>query len=167
MYSLEKLYNWALQSERNSFSADNYYNVLGNAKLKMPACNGVQLNNSSIIDLTQIIVEPETGIVGWATGTSIEMKGATENIVNGIVRNSEKPAAGITGILISMTNLSHPTIQRIVSPALRNISFVMVYSSKQMTLTTIPVINGELLTDEQFYGDVTIEELKIWTRRKR
>lgn len=167
MYSLEEMYKWALQSERNSFSHDNYFNILENAKLKLPSCKGVELNNSSIIDLTQIVIEPETGIVGWAVGTNVESKSGQEFAVSSIVRNGEKPGTGIIGCLISMTHMSFPTIQRLIARDSINLSFVIVYSSKQMSLTTIPVVNGELLSDEQFYGDVNIDDLKIWTRRKR
>ena len=167
LYSLEEMYKWALQSERNSFSHDNYFNILGSAKLKIPSCIGVELNNNAIIDLTQIVIEPETGIVGWSVGTTVENKSGQEFVVSSIVRNTEKPGTGILGCLISMTHMSFPTIQRLIARDNVSISFVMVYSSKQMTLTTIPVINGELLSDEQFYGDVNIDDLKIWTRRKR
>ena len=167
MYSLEEMYKWALQSESNSFSHDNYYNILDNAKLKMPSCHGVELNNSSIIDLTQIVIEPATGMVGWVIGTTVDDKSGQEYAVSSIVRNAEKPTAGIIGCLISMAHMSFPTIQRMIARDSVNLSFVMVYSSKQMSLTTIPVINGELLSDEQFYGDVNIDDLKIWTRRKR
>lgn len=167
MYSLEEMYKWSLQSERNSFSHDNYFNILDNAKIKMPSCKGVELNNSSIIDLTQIVIEQETGIVGWAVGTSVQNKSGQEFAVSSIVRDREKPNTGVIGCLISMTHMSFPTIQRLIARDSVNISFVMVYSSKQMSLTTIPVINGELLADEQFYGDVNIDDLKIWTRRKR
>lgn len=167
MYSLEEMYKWALQSERNSFSHENYFNILNNAKLKMPSCEGVELNNSSIIDLTQIVVGSETGIVGWAVGTTVGSKSGQEFAVSSIVRNTENPGTGVIGCLISMTHMSFPTIQRMIARDSVNLSFVMVYSSKQMSLTTIPVINGELLSDEQFYGDVNIDDLKIWTRRKR
>lgn len=167
MYSLEEMYKWALQSERNSFSHDNYFNILDNAKIKMPSCKGVELNNSSIIDLTQIVIEPEIGIIGWAVGTSIENNSGQEFAVSSIVRDKEKPNTGVIGCLISMTHMSFPTILRLIARDSVNLSFVMVYSSKQMSLTTIPVINGELLSDEQFYSDVNIDDLKIWTRRKR
>lgn len=167
MYSLEEMYKWALQSERNSFSPENYFNILNNAKLKMPTCKGVELNNNSIIDLSQIVITPEAGIVGWAVGTTLEYKGAQEYVVSGIVKNSEKPTTGIIGCLISVSYMSLPTIQRLVAHECRNLSFILVYSSKQATLTTIPVISGALITDEQYYGDVTIDDLKIWTRRKR
>lgn len=167
MYSLEEMYQWALQSERKPFTPENYYNVLGSAKLKMPTCKGVELDNSSIIDLTQIVIEPDTGIVGWAVGSTAEVKGTQEFVVSNIVRGSARPAGCVIGCLISATYMSLPTIQRLVAGESASLSFVMVYSSKQSSLTTIPVLNGELLTDEQFYGDVTIDDLKIWTRRKR
>lgn len=167
MYSLEEMYKWALQSERSSYTPDNYFNILADAKLKLPACQGVELNNSSIIDVTQIVAEPETGIVGWAIGTTVATKSGQEFVVSGIVRSTEKPGAGVIGCLISMAHVSLPTIQRLISRDSANLSFVAVYSSKLMSLTTIPVSNGELLSDEQFYGDVNIDDLKIWTRRKR
>lgn len=167
MYSLEEMYRWALQSERSTFSHDNYFNILENAAVKFPLCKGVELNNSSIIDLTQIVIEPDEGIVGWALGTTIENRDTREYAVSAIVRNSQKPATGIIGCLISMTHMSFPTIQRLIARDCASLSFVIVYSSRQMSLTTIPVINGQPVPDEQFYGDVNIDDLKIWTRRKR
>ena len=167
MYSLEEMYKWALQSERLSFSPENYYNVVQNARLKIASCNGVEMNNSSIIDLTQIVIEPETGIVGWVIGTTLDSKAGIEFVVSKIAKAADRPKAGVVGCLINMAHMSLPTIQRLVSRDCGSLSFVMVYSSKQASLTTIPVINGELLTDERFYGDVNIDDLKIWTRRKR
>lgn len=167
MFSLEEMYKWALKSELHSFSHDSYFNLLESAKLKVPTCKGVELNNNAIIDVTQIVIEPETGIVGWAVGSPVENKTGREFAVSSIVRNSEKPGPGIIGCLISMTHMSLPTIQRLIARDIANLSFVMVYSSKQMTLTTIPVVSGVLLSDEQFYGDVNIDDLKIWTRRRR
>lgn len=167
MYSLEEMYKWSLESERTSFSHDNYFNILENARLKLPSCMGIELNNSSIIDLTQIVIEPDTGITGWAVGTTLENNGSQEFIISSIARKTEKPATGVLGCLICVSNMSFPTVQRLIAHEIGTLSFIMIYSTKQMSLTTIPVINGELLSDEQFYGDVNIEDLKIWTRRKR
>lgn len=167
MYSLEELYKWALQTDRQTFSHENYFDVLKNAEIKTAGCRGIEMNNSSIIDLTQIVVEPVTGIVGWAIGTTVENKDGQEYVVIRIVKNAEKPQAGIIGCLVSVPHMSLPTIQRLIASECINLSFVMVYSSRQMSLTTIPVINGVLLPDERAYGDVNIDDLKIWTRRKR
>lgn len=167
MYSLEDMYKWALESDKASFNPDNYHNILASAKMQMPTCKGIELNNSSIIDLTQIVIELTTGIVGWAVGTTVEVNGGKEFVVSSIVKADEKPSAGIIGVLLNVTHMSLPTIQRLIANENINPSFVLVYSSKQNTLTSIPVINGELITDEHFYGEETIDDLKIWTRRKR
>lgn len=167
MYSLEDMYKWALESDTVSFNRDNYYNMLGSAKMKVPSCKGVGLNNNSIIDLTQIVVSPETGIVGWAVGSSFDDNGDKEFVVSGIMRTDEKPHGGVVGVLLNVTHMSLPTIQRMITTLNESISFVLVYSSRQNNVTLIPVIDGELITDEHFYGEESIDDLKIWTRRKR
>ena len=167
MYSLEDMYQWALESDKASFNPENYYNILASARMQIPMCKGIELNNSSIIDLTQIIIEPTTGIVGWAVGTNVEANGGNEYVVSSIVKADEKTSTGVIGVLLNVTHMSRPTIQRLIANENVSPSFVMVYSSRQNTLTSIPVINGELLTDEHFYGEETIDDLKIWTRRKR
>lgn len=167
MYSLEDMYKWALESDKVSFNPENYYNILGAARMQVPSCKGIELNNSSIIDLTQIVVEPATGLVGWVIGTSFDIDGNKEFVVSSVVKAEEKPTAGIIGILLHVTHMSLPTIQRLTASESANLSFVLVYSSRQNIVTSIPVVNGELLTDEHFYGEETIDDLKIWTRRKR
>lgn len=167
MYSLENLYKWALESDKVSFNPDSYYNILSKATMKAKSCVGIELNNSSIIDLTQLVIEPYDGIIGWTIGTTIEASNGNEYVISSIVKDFEKPASGIMGALISVTHFSLPTIQRLIANDGTKLNFVMVYSSKLMTLTSIPVVNGELITDERYYGDETIDDLKIWTRRKR
>jgi len=167
LYSLEDMYKWTLESDKASFNPDNYHNILGSAKMRLPTCNGIELNNSSIIDLTQIVVEPANGIVGWAVGTTVEVKAGREYVISSIVKAEERPTAGVVGVLLNVTHMSLPTIQRLISNENSNLSFALVYSSRQNTLTSIPVINGELITNENFYGEETIDDLKVWTRRKR
>lgn len=167
MYSLENMYKWALESDKASFNPDNYHNILASSKMQSPTCKGIELNNNSIIDLAQIVIEPTTGIVGWAVGTNVDTNEGKEFVVSSIVKADEKPSTGVIGVLLNVSHMSLPTIQRLIVNENVNPSFVLVYSSRQNTLTSIPVINGELLTDEHFYGEETIDDLKIWTRRKR
>lgn len=167
LYSLEDMYKWALESEKNSFVAADYYNILKKASLKASSCEGVDLNNSSIIDLTRIVLDSGGGITGWALGSRVENQGKTEYVVKSIVNDNDKPTSGIVGCLISVTHMSFPSINRLVKDEIGSLNFVMVYSTKTLTLTTIPVVKGELVSDEQYYSDVNIEDLKIWTRRKR
>ena len=167
LYSLESMYKWALESEKASFSPENFYNVLGHAGKKLPECSGIELNNSSIIDLTRLAEEPAGGIVGWAVGTTIANGPAREHVVSGIVRADGRPGTGVLGAVLNVTHFSLPTIQRLIAQDASSLSFVLVYSTRQMSITAIPVVAGEVLTDERYYGEETIDDLKIWTRRKR
>ena len=65
------------------------------------------------------------------------------------------------------THCSLPTVRRMVADELSSLHFVLVYTTGNDELTTIPVINGELCNDENYYGVNKLEDLKIWTRRKR
>ena len=47
------------------------------------------------------------------------------------------------------------------------IKFVLFYSISSSTLTVIPMNNNQLELDEKFYAEEKLEDLKIWTRRKR
>ena len=167
MYSLEDMYKWALESDTASFNADNYYNILQNAKMQLSLCKSLELNNSSIIDLCQILVEPGAGIAGWAIGTSLDTNDGRVYLVSKIANESEKQTTGVIGVLLHETHMSLPTIQRLIANESASLSFALVYSSRHQTLTSIPIVNGELITDENFYGEETIDNLKIWTRRKR
>ncbi|MBD5311861.1 MAG: hypothetical protein HDS13_06855 [Bacteroides sp.] len=171
MYSLEEMYKWALESDKASFNPDNYYNILYRAKIKTPSCQGIELNNSSIIDLTQLVTESSAtdlnGIIGWVIGTQLETGYKKEFVVSNIVKTADKPTTGVIGALMSVPHFSLPTIQRLLAGKGSRLSFVLVYSSKQMSLTAIPIINGQLTTDEELYSEETIDDLKIWTRRKR
>lgn len=167
LYSLEDMNKWALDSGRKSFVPDNYYNILASATHKNVSCLGIELNNNAIIDLMQITMEGNTGLMGWASGFTLKESDECRYVVSGIVKDEEKPASGAMGCLVVLTHMSLPTIQRIVETKCGNIYFIMIYSIKLATLTSIPVVNGEIMTDESFYGDVAIDELTKWTRRKR
>lgn len=167
MYSLEDMYKWALESDRNSFSPDNCFNLLQSAPNHLAACAGIELDNSSIIDLLQIVVEPQTGLVGWAVGYNAKTSIGEEFVVSSIAKSTERPTAGVIGCLVNETHMSLPTIQRLIATQSTDIKFVMVYSSRLSTLTTIPMVDGVLATEQSLYGDVNVEDLKLWTRRRR
>ena len=50
---------------------------------------------------------------------------------------------------------------------INSIKFVMFYSIKEETLAIIPIIDMHLSMDEKYYAEEKLEDLKIWTRRKR
>lgn len=167
LYSLVEMYKWALESDRTTFSPDNCYNLLQSASTHLSDCAGIELDNISIIDLLQIVIEPKTGLVGWALGYNAKTSIGDEMVVSSIVKSADRPSTGVIGCLISETHMSLPTIQRLISTQCNDIKFVMVYSSRLSTLTTIPIVNGELSTHQSLYGDVNVDDLKLWTRRRR
>lgn len=165
LFSLEEMYKWALDSEKEMYSPESYFNIIARAEHKLRSCKGIEMNNSSIIDLTQVLVNPVEGISGWVVGTSMETDDGGAYVVSGIVRKADKPSTGVIGALVSAEKFSIPEIQGIVGR--EDLKFVIVYSPTHTTLTSIPMINGELIDDEQYYAIENIEDLKIWTRRKR
>ncbi len=167
MYSLEEMYKWALESDKLSFNKDNHYNVLAKASVTEPVCRGIFLDNSSIIDLLRLTETPESGLAGWAIGTSVEMSGGSGFLVSSVVSRDERQSVGVVGALLKVSHFSLPTIQRLINGVDPSLRFVLVYSSKQLTLTSIPVRDGALVPDDKFYSDELIDDLKIWTRRKR
>lgn len=167
MYSLEEMFKWALKSVKNSFSPDSYYNILGGAALKTSSCKGIELNNNAIIDLTQIVLDPIVGIAGWAIGTPIETNHGMEYAVSSIAGVSDRPKAGVMGAVVCTTVFNVDEVKRFLGAECAGMHFVMAYSSVSQTVTTIPVENGRMLTDSQFFGVEKIDDLKIWTRRKR
>lgn len=93
--------------------------------------------------------------------------GRTDFIATAMAADAARPATGIIGVLVSVSQFSLPTIRRLIAGMKIPASFAIVYSSKQMSLTSIPMTGGEMMSDSSFYGDDNIDNLKIWTRRKR
>ena len=160
------MYKWALSSASIAFNDCSYYNILKKAQSKNASCKGVELNNSSIIDLNQILQGTGSGLVGWAIGTSVDSDAGNEYLVSSIIPATDRPNPATVGAVLNVPHVSLPTIQRLIYNDLQRLSFVIVYSSKQSLLTTIPIVRGEVATDERFYGDENIDDLKIGTRRK-
>lgn len=167
MYSLEELHKWAVESDRNTFKAEDYYNVLSKADSISENCQGIQLNNGAIIDLSAITTESNTGLVGWIHGYKSHSRGKNEYVVNTVSDVESNADNDLLGCLIIGTHCSIPSIRKAIADYSSRIQFVMFYSIKDDTITTIPVIDMLLSMDEKFYAEEKLEDLKIWTRRKR
>lgn len=167
LYSLEDMYKWALESDRNTFNPEKYYNILQNAPSRNRKLWGIELDNNAIIDLAQICEQATDGIAGWAIGKTLDEPNGKECIINSILPADQKPHSGVQGCLIAMAHTSLPTIQRLIASENSALNLVLVYSTKQQSLTAIPIIDGQLVADENSYSEINIDDLKIWTRRKR
>ena len=167
LYSLEELYKWAVESDRNSFRPEDHYNILADAKSHKDDCYGIELSNSAIIDMAKLVDEQGTGLVGMVHGFSNQQGLKTENVAVTITKNEAVPDNELVGCFIMGTHCSIPSIRKVVAGYLNKIKFVLVYTTMDGLVTSIPVISNDICTDETYYGEQKLENLKIWTRRKR
>ena len=126
-----------------------------------------ELSNGAIIDMCQLQTNQENGLLAWAHGYTREKNGKTEYILTSVSQKKTMPDSELLGCYVNGFHCSIPTIRRIISNDLGNMKFILFYSTSGDILTSIPVIDGQLSMDENYYGEEKLEELKIWTRRKR
>ena len=167
LYSLEEWYQWAVEQERNSFKKDDYRNSLETAKQHLDNCHGIELSNGAIIDMVRLVVEHSGELVTTVYGYSIEHKGSKEYVAVRATDDDNMPDCKPIGCFVVVTHCSIPSVKKAVTQQLDKIKFVLVYSTTDGLLTSIPVVDGNLCTDENYYGEQQFEDLKIWTRRKR
>lgn len=167
MYSLEELYNWAVESDRNSFKPEDYYNTLANTKSHNKDCAGIEMSNGAIIDIGKLTTEESTGFVGMVHGFNNQQGSETETVVVTVSKHETVPDNELIGCFVMATHCSIPSIRKVIASYVGKIKFVLVYTSTDGLLTSIPIVNQDICTDENYYGEQKLEELKIWTRRKR
>lgn len=167
LYSLEDLYKWAIESDRDMYRPNDHYNVLSGANCFYEGCKAIQLSNGAIIDISAYTFEKQTGLVGWAHGYTVQKEDGNTFIINMVSSAKVVPDNDLLGCLIVGTHCSIPSIKRVIVDNINDIKFVIFYSVKDDTITTIPVMDMQLCTDDKYYSEDNFEKLKIWTRRKR
>ena len=167
LYSLDELYKWAILSDRNSFNPEDHYNTLSKVQFHYDNCYGIELSNGAIIDMENMIAEQDNGFVGKVHGYSKKIGLNSEYVAITISNTESVPDNELVGCFIMATHCSIPSIRKGIGNYLDRIKFVLVYTASDDLLTSIPVVNRELCTDGSYYGEQKLEDLKIWTRRKR
>lgn len=167
MYSLESLYKWAVASDRSSFKEEDYYNIMSSAKSRINECYGIELSNSAIIDMCQFVAEQQIGLPGWIHGYLCPKGERNEYVVQSVSKEEAVADSDNLGCFIVGTHRSLPTIRKMIASVSGKIQFILFYSKIDDLITAIPMINGTPSVDEEYYGEEKLEELKIWTRRKR
>lgn len=167
LYSLEELYKWAVESERNSFKPEDHYNTLADTKSHQNECSGIELSNGAIIDMGMLITEKNPGLAGLIHGFRNQQGQKTEYVASTVSDNDAVPDNELIGCFIIATHCSIPSIKKLITSYMGKIRFVLVYTTTDGLLTSIPVIKQNICTDENYYGEQKLEDLKIWTRRKR
>lgn len=169
MYSLEELYQWAVDSERRIEAAGENYRLLSKAQKRYQDCYEISMSNSAIIDLTILASRAQTGTIAWIQGFKTSSQNNTTFVVSTV--STARPEMGLNNDLIGCvavdTHCSIPSIRKMLAKDMANIDFVLVYSTSDNKITTIPLDNQGLSMDENYYGEANLEDLKIWTRRRR
>ena len=130
-------------------------------------CDAVRLGNGAIIDLLQLTAGNCSGLVGMAHGFAHTHGIHTEYAIESVKDARKVPDYQMLGCFIIGNHLSLPSIQKAMDEMSYGVRFVLFYSSIQSTITAIPVLKGSVVLDEKYYSEVSLEDLKIWTRRKR
>ena len=166
-YSLEELYQWARDSDRSSFKPEDHFNALCEAQERDETCDGIQLSNSAVIDMCQLLAEAGTGLVGFAHGYPHTHGIHTEYVIGKVAAAEQVPDYEMFGCFIVGSHLSLPSIQKAVGDRAAVCKFVMFYSTATESLVSMPILKGSLVMDEKYFSEVKLDDLKIWTRRKR
>ena len=167
LYSLAEWYKWAVKSKQNSLRSEDHFNTLKDAQSHSNECYRIELTNSAIIDMDKLTAFPENKPVHFVHGFTNQDEKQSTHVATKIDEAESVPDYNLVGCFVVVTNRSLPSITKATSNYYKRIKFVLVYSTADGLLTTIPVINNDLCTDESFYGEQQLEDLKIWTRRKR
>lgn len=167
LYSLEEMYRWAVESDRSSFKPEDYYNIMLSASNRINQCYDIALSNSAIIDMCQMESEQQIGLTGWVHGYSCQNDKRNSYVILSVSKEETMADNENLGFFIIGTHRSLPTIRKTIANVTSKILFVLFYSTTDDMLTSIPMIDGVLSSDEKYYGEQKLEELKIWTRRKR
>ena len=128
--------------------------------------NDERVKEVGIIDMTFLTAKP-TGFVTFVHGYTIERGVRTQCIVSTVSKAEAVADNKVLGCFVVASHCSIPSIRKMVAPYMNYIRFVLIYTVDDGLLTAIPIVNQDLCSDTAYYGEKNLEELKIWTRRKR
>lgn len=178
MYSLVEWYQWAQESLKTSverpvaatpkeFKSVEYFNMLQNAQEHNDSCYGVELSKNVVVDICTDLVGQGDDILAMLHGVASQHGSQIEYVAEQISDKESEPKLSLTGCFMAAPHCSIPTVRRAVADYLDRIRFVVVYTPNDGLLTTIPVINSDLCTEESCYGEQKLEDLKTWIKQSR
>lgn len=167
MYSLEEWYKWAVESSRTAFKPEDHFNTLQDVKEHLDSCHDIQLSNGAIIDMGLLAAEHQDGYIGHIHGFVKQNPDKKEYVATSVSSLDADQDHEVIGAFIITTHCSIPSVRKALAGLLNGNGFVLVHSTADGLLTSIPIVDNDLCTDPNYYGEQQLEDLKIWTRRKR
>lgn len=178
MYSLIEWHSWAQQSLKTQvqrpvnatpkeFSKVEYLDMLANAKEHDDNCYGVELSKDVVVDICMDLAGEADDVMAMLHGLASQNGQHVEYVAEKVSEKDSEPKLSLTGCFVAAPHCSIPTVRRAVADYLDRIRFVIVYTPGDRLLTTIPVLNSDLCTDESYYGEQQLEELKNWIKQSK
>ena len=176
MYSLIEWYQWAQESLKNAvqrpvgaeqkeLSASEYFNTLEKAETRDDSCHDVQLSKNVVVDICMDLATEGDDVLAMLHGFANQHGQKTEYVAEKISDKDSEPNFSLTGCFVAAPHCSIPTVRKAVQDYLDRIHYVLVYTPSDSLLTTIPVVNGDLVVEGEFYGEQRMEILKTWIKQ--
>ncbi len=178
MYSLIEWHQWAQESlknavqrpvgaEKKELKDDEYFNTLEKAEDRDNSCYSVQLNKNVVVDICMDLATEGDDVLAMLHGYASQQGQKTEYVAEKISDKDTEEGHSLTGCFVAAPHCSIPTVRRAVQDYLDRIHFVLVYTPSDSLLTTIPVVDGDLVVENNFYGEQRMEVLKTWIKQGR
>lgn len=165
LYSLKEWYNWALESERKTFRNKNYYNTLTDTKNHDALCCSIHIGDKAMGDICEVAVNNDESLHLLYGSSEQNSNGETEFVADILSKDFVVPDKELVGAFVVDLYCSIPSVRKAVVDYLDKIKFVLVYSTSNKILTSIPVINNDLCEEISCYGEQKLEDLILWTER--
>ena len=176
MYSLKEWYEWAIENmnetdkddsaDNSKVIEENEFNTLAVAASHVDSCESIKLGREMIVDMCMSTSDDSNGIIGLVHGDSKQRGNKVTYHAKRLSNNETVDDMQLIGCFVADDHCSLPSIRKVVDNYLDKIQFVLVYKPSNGQLTSIPVIDKDLCTDESLYGEQSLDELKAWTRKK-
>ena len=185
LYSLKEWYQWAQQSIKEDTPATlppstkteetanvvdtqtaDLFNTLTDAKEHTTACFSINLNKDIVVDLCMALSGQANGVAGIVHG-QINKKDLTEYVAERLSANDKEEGLQQLGCFVVTQHFSIPTVRKAVADKLEKLKFVLVYTTADGELTSVPIMGGDLCADDSYYGKQRLEDLKLWTKTGR
>lgn len=166
LYSLKEWYNWALDSENKTFKDENYHNALVETKNHYDSCYAILIGANVVASICEVADNSPKETIRLVHGSSCHNEnGETEYLADQLSETLAVPDKELIGAFVVDLYCSIPSVTKAVADYLDKIKFVLVYSTSNKTLTSIPVINNDLCEEISYYGEQNLEDLKLWIQR--
>ncbi|MBR6981767.1 MAG: hypothetical protein IKH88_18315 [Prevotella sp.] len=164
-YSLEEWYQWAVGCDRWAFKPEDHFDILDNAKAHHDDCLGLHLSNGAIIDMAALATEGTGELVAFVQGFATKLQGKTRYVANEVKKKEELVGHKPDGAFIVTSDIQK--VEKMMGEDLSGLHYLMVLNTDNDKVTVLPVEQGRPCMDENYHGQQQLQDLKIWTRRKR